>query len=100
MEIIIEIALLILLFISVFGLAANTGIAIEKSMVDKKLPFIFKLMVFVGSVPLFVVYVLGAVTIADSTKPVSNTIEYKQGYQDALDTKFEQRIDTVYYRKK
>jgi hypothetical protein len=31
---------------------------------------------------------------------IENTYEYHQGYKDALDTKFEQRIDTVYIKKK
>lgn len=50
---------------------------------------------------LFIICFIMAITALDTTKQyVQDKINYKQGYQDALDTKFEQRIDTVYIKKK
>lgn len=34
-----------------------------------------------------------------SNSEAEDALKYKQGYQDALNTKFEQRIDTVYIKK-
>lgn len=43
--------------------------------------------------------IINIIVSFSSNKETKDTIEYKQGYQDALNTKFEQRIDTVYIKK-
>lgn len=95
----LNILLIIIGIVSLFGLAANIALSITYLLSDKTIERKFRLMVYWGTIPLMLMWFIGAITLINRFEKTEDTPTYKQGFQDGLHQNYEE-VPYKLYKKR